>query len=42
MNTQCQAKDCYCPNTSERENMLLCMIHMDYYDNGVPFELKED
>lgn len=41
-NQQCHADGCYCPNTFQREEMQLCMIHLDYYENGVPFRLKEE
>ena len=40
MTVSCDADDCYCPNTSIHDNMSLCMIHLDYYENGYPFKLK--
>lgn len=40
---ECDAKDCHCVNTYQQQDLgdvYLCMKHIDYRENGYPFEYK--
>ena len=41
MTRECDAEGCNCTKTFEKDIGMLCMIHLDYYENGYPFELKK-